>query len=109
ERLAAYRDKYTVYDEILLLDTAGAVMAHIDGHSPIEGSADPLIAQTLASDAYVETFRLTDLRPGQAPALVYSRRMHHPHSGQPVGVLCLVFGFESELAGIFDARRDPEG
>ena len=109
ERLRAYRDKYTVYDEIVLLDTRGGVVAHIDADSPIEGSTDPLIAQTLQCDTFVETFRGTDLRPGRGPALVYSQRMLHPHSGQPIGVLCLVFGFETEMASIFASRQAKDG
>jgi chemotaxis signal transduction protein len=108
-RLRAYRNKYTVYDEIILLDTAGNVLVQIDESTPLEGSTDPLIRQTLASDTYVETFRATDLRPGKHEALIYSRRMHHPHSGEVVGLLCLCFHFEEEMAGIFRSHRDPEG
>lgn len=109
ERLREYRDKYTVYDDIVLLDLQGGVVAHIDPASPIEGSTDPLIAQTLAGHGYVETFRRTDLRPGHGPALVYSQRMLHPVSGQPQGVLCLVFGFDTEMAGIFASRQAQDG
>ncbi len=108
-RLLAYRRKYTVYNEILLLDTRGNVLVQLDPDSPVEGSADPLIAATLASDSYVETFRATDLRPGRSQALIYSRRMHHPDSGEVVGLLCLCFDFEAEMAGIFRSHRDPEG
>jgi chemotaxis signal transduction protein len=108
-RLRAYRRKYTVYDEIILLDTAGNVLVQIDESTPIEGSVDPLIAQALASDTYVETFRFTDLRPGKSKALIYARRMLHPDTGAVVGVLCLCFGFEEEMAGIFRSHRDPEG
>lgn len=107
-RLRAYRSKYTVYDEILLLDTAGNVLVQIDEASPIEGSTDPLIAETLAADGYVETFRATDLRPLKKEALVYSRRMLHPDTGAPVGVLCLCFHFEEEMAGIFRSHRDAD-
>ncbi|GIZ53085.1 chemotaxis protein CheW [Noviherbaspirillum aridicola] len=107
-RLRAYRSKYTVYDEIILLDTRGNVLVQIDEASPLEGSTDPLIAETLASDGYVETFRATDLRPLKKQALVYSRRMLHPDTGAPVGVLCLCFHFEEEMAGIFRAHRDAE-
>ena len=74
-RLRAYRNKYTVYDEIVLLDLTGNVLVQIDETTPLEGSLDPLIAQTLASDQYVETFRYSDLRPGKREALIYSRRM----------------------------------
>jgi chemotaxis signal transduction protein len=107
-RLQAYRRKYTVYNEIMLLDTCGNVLVQIDPDSPVEGSTDPLIATTLASDSFVETFRATDLRPGKSQALIYSRRMHHPVTREVVGLLCLCFSFEEEMAGIFRAHRDPE-
>ncbi|HEY8605969.1 MAG TPA: chemotaxis protein CheW [Noviherbaspirillum sp.] len=107
-RLRAYRSKYTVYDEIILLDTRGNVLVQIDESTPLEGSTDPLIAATLAAEGYVETFRATDLRPSKQQALVYSRRMLHPDTGVPVGVLCLCFHFEEEMAGIFRAHRDAE-
>ncbi|HEY6773793.1 MAG TPA: chemotaxis protein CheW [Oxalicibacterium sp.] len=105
-RLRAYRDKYTVYDEILLLDTAGNVLVQIDETTPLEGTTDPLLQQTLESDTYVEIFRATDLRPGKHEALIYARRMHHPETGAVVGALCLCFHFEEEMAGIFRSHRD---
>jgi chemotaxis signal transduction protein len=108
-RLRAYRSKYTVYDEIILLDSAGNVLVQIDESTPLEGSTDPLIAQTLASDTFVETFRASDLRPAKRQALIYSRRMLHPHTGAVVGLLCLCFNFEQEMAGIFHSHRDPAG
>lgn len=107
-RLREYRNKYTVYDEIILLDTEGNVLVQIDPSTPLEHSADALMRQTLESETYVETFRATDLRPGKDRALIYSRRMHHPQTGAVIGVLCLCFHFEEEMAGIFAAHRDPE-
>lgn len=100
-RLAEYRDKYTVYDEIIILNTKGRVLTHLNTEQPLTTSADPLLAQTLASSGYVETFRATDLRPGQAQALIYSQRIEHPETGEPIGVLCLSFRFADEMAGIF--------
>ena len=109
QRLRAYRSKYTVYDEIILLDAAGNVLVQIDETTPLEGSVDPLIAQTLASPTFVETFRASDLRPARPQALIYSHRMLHPVTGDVVGVLCLCFNFEQEMAGIFESHRDPAG
>ena len=107
KRLRAYREKYTVYDEIILLDAAGNVLVQIDEATPLEGSSDPLIAQTLSSTTFVETFRASDLRPAKRQALIYSRRMLHPHTGSVMGVLCLCFNFEQEMAGIFRTHQDP--
>lgn len=105
-RLREYRSKYTVYDDILLLDLHGNVLAQTDEDSPVEGSHDRLLAQTLQSHSYVETFRATDLRPGKPHALIYSQRMLHPRSGEPVGVLCLSFSFQEEMQGIFHSRQN---
>jgi chemotaxis signal transduction protein len=104
-RLREYQSKYTVYDEILVLDIDGNVLVHIDRSARLEHSSDPLIAETLASGSYVETFRKTDLRPNKDRALVYSRRMHDPASGAVVGLLCLCFNFEEEMRGIFHSHR----
>jgi chemotaxis signal transduction protein len=107
-RLREYRNKYTVYDEIILLDTQGNVLVQIDPATPLEHSADALIAETLDTDGYVETFRFSDLRPGKERALIYSRRMLHPQTGAVVGILCLCFHFEEEMAGIFSSHRDAD-
>lgn len=108
-RLHAYRKKYTVYDEIILLDVAGNVLVQINEETPIEGSLDPLITETLASDQYVETYRATDLRPSKSKALIYSKRMLHPDTSEVIGVLCLCFNFVEEMAGIFKSHGDPSG
>ncbi|ADI29976.1 chemotaxis protein CheW [Methylotenera versatilis] len=106
-RLRAYRKKYTVYDEIILLDINGNVLVQINDETPIEGSLDPLIKETLASDQYVETYRASDLRPSKNKALIYSKRMRHPHTGEVIGVLCLCFDFVEEMASIFKSHGDP--
>jgi len=108
-RLRAYRSKYTVYDEIILLDAHSNVLVQINNETPIEGSLDPLIMETLASDHYVETYRATDLRPSKHKALIYSKRMLHPDTGAVIGVLCLCFNFVEEMAGIFQSHGDPSG
>ena len=108
ERLRAYRSKYTVYNEILLIGLDGTVLAQTDGDAPVEGSQDPLLARTLHSSSYVETFRASNLRPHQPQALIYSHRMLHPTTGEPVGVLCLSFDFEGEMHGIFGARAEDQ-
>ncbi|WP_306391589.1 chemotaxis protein CheW [Telluria beijingensis] len=102
-RLVAYRDKYTVYDDIVLLAPDGAVLLRADPGDGLARSSDPLVAATLAAPGYVETFRASDLRPGAPRALLYSQAMRDPDSGAILGVLCLSFRFEHELAAIFQA------
>jgi chemotaxis signal transduction protein len=107
-RLKEYRDKYTVYDEIILLSCEGRVLAHLDHSVPLQESRDPLVRATLATDSYVETFRAVDLRPRLERALVYSRKVVDPATGQPLGVLCLCFRFADEMAGIFHSLRTTD-
>ncbi len=109
QRLKDYRNKYTVYDDILLLSPSGQVLAQVDTRYPLEFSSDPLIAETLRSDSYVETFRFSDLRPGKRRALIYSRKILHPRTRNVVGLLCLCFNFEEEMAGIFRSHGDRLG
>lgn len=109
ERLRAYRAKYTVYDAIALLDTEGRVRAAAGSAEGFTHGDQELVARTLQAEGYVESFGPSTLQPGTQPALVYSQRVLHPGSGQPAGVLCLVFGFAKEMAGIFASRHTPNG
>ena len=111
QRLHDYRSKYTVYDDILLLDAEGRVLLRLDqaDGTGVAAISDPMLAEALQSDGYVEIFRPSDLQPGKRQSLIYGRRMLHPLTGAVVGVLCLCFDFEAEMAGIFTTHRDPGG
>ena len=100
-RLAAYRAKYSVYRDILVLDTQGRVCVQLDTHKPVRASADPLVAQTLAASEFVETFRPTDLSPDGRAALVYSHVIRAEGAAEPLGVLCLMFDMDGEVADLF--------
>ncbi|GAB6043078.1 cache domain-containing protein [Endothiovibrio diazotrophicus] len=104
ERLREYTLKYSVYDEILVLDTEGRVRAHLDADNPVAQSRDPLIAETLKSGAeYVETYRWSDLRPDHPRSLIYSCPIRADNrAGSPaLGVLCLCFRLADEMVGVF--------
>lgn len=106
ERLHEYRNKYTVYYEIVVLDTQGNVRVHLDSKNPITSSSDPLIQETLEASEYVETFRQSDLAPGRGDVLIYSQAIHDPDTRAPLGVLCLLFDFEGEMEGIFEDMKN---
>jgi chemotaxis signal transduction protein len=104
-RLREYRNKYTVYDEILILDIGGNVLAQLDNDNKISQSKDPLIAETLTSHTYVETFRKSDLRLAEERSLIYSRTITHPQDGHAIGVLCLCFPLAVEMTRVFASLR----
>ena len=101
DRLREYRDKYTVYNEIIILDIAGRVCAHLDQNNNITSSRDPLIAETLKAKDYVETYRTSDLAPGAGEVLIYSQAIKCPDTGADLGILCLIFDFAGEMEGVF--------
>jgi hypothetical protein len=109
-RLREYVKKYSVYDEILIIDTQGEVVAHLDQDNPVQFSADSLIHETLHSDdEYLETFRHSDLQAHRQRSLIYSCKITASNSptSENLGVLCLCFRFNDETAGIFK-RLLPE-
>lgn len=107
KRFAEYVAKYSVYENIFLLDPRGKMLLQLDETHPVTFSKDPLVQESLHTHAgYVETFRATDLSANRL-SLLYSYRVSDPETGEPIGVLCLQFRFEDELKSIFSKlKRD---
>lgn len=103
-RFQEYVAKYSVYFNIILLDTCGNVLVQLDSDNNIRQSADPLIKEALSTNAdYVEIFRHSDLLESESESLIYAYRVtesNDPDSA-PLGVLCLCFRFENEMQGVF--------
>lgn len=109
ERFREYVAKYSVYENIILLDTKGKVLVQLDAANPITHSKDPLIQESLRTyQGYVENYRSSDLNHNK-PSLIYSYRVCNPQTEEPIGVLCLIFRFENELQSIFRklTRENP--
>ncbi|MBI2277128.1 MAG: chemotaxis protein CheW [Dechloromonas sp.] len=108
-RFDEYVRKYSVYHDIILLAPDGKVLARLDEEIPLAASRDPLIAESLATEAaYVETFRASDLLPGESSPLIYSYRVMAADGSRPVGVLCLCFRFQDECARIFRSLLEED-
>lgn len=107
-RFAEYVAKYSVYSDIILLSTSGEVLARLDERVNVALTNDTLLDYALnTADAYVEVYRHIDLLPDVAKSLVYAYRVADEH-GSAIGVLCLVFRFENEMARIFRNLGDSE-
>lgn len=109
QRFAEYVAKYSVYENIILLDTKGKVLVQLDHDNPVAITKDPLLTESLKThQGYVETFRATDLTHHK-PSLIYSYRVCDPATDEALGVLCLIFRFEDELHSIFRklTRENP--
>ena len=100
KRFREYVQKYSVYSNIILLDTRGNVLLQLDSSNVVRKTLDPLVEESLSTNSpYVETFRKTDLLQDESTGLIYSYRV--TESGQNLGVLCLCFRFANETERIF--------
>ncbi len=101
-RFREYVQKYSVYNNIILLDCEGNVLIQLDESNPATFSSDPLLQESLSTGhAYVETYHYSDLVPNAPASLIYSYRVTNPEDDTPLGVLCLCFRFANETEGIF--------
>src|SRR5258706_3000891 len=102
QRLHEYRAKYTVYDDIVVLDATGNVLARLDDAADVTASADPIVQCALSARGYVERFCTSALVTGNRPGLLYGHRIDDER-GAALGVLVLRFRFEDEMQRIFDS------
>lgn len=99
--LQAYRAKYTVYDDILLLDTQGQVRARSQPGSELPVHChEAWLRQALQQAGHVCHFGASEVLPG-ADRLLYAQRLLHPRTMAVIGVLCLSFDFAAEMQAIF--------
>lgn len=103
ERLRKYAEKYSVYQDIILLDSNFKVLANLDDTNDITGrtlQSDELEQVLTAPESCLEIFRETPLLNGKRGHVFLGRI----YDGDAlVGVLCLVFRFEDEMRRIFSA------
>ncbi|WP_165908474.1 chemotaxis protein CheW [Rubrivivax gelatinosus] len=99
-RLAEYRAKYSVYDDIVLLAPDARVLARLDEGGPVSLAGDPLVQEAISRHGFVERFGPTPLARGAQPALLYAHRID-ADGGRCVGVLVLRFRLVDEMQRIF--------
>jgi len=105
QRLEEYVAKYSVYDDIVLVKPNGKIVAKLDKNNTCLHSNDPVIREALKNNTpYQEFLRATDLFPQHSRSLVYAKSIVFKQGERTtnIGVLCLSFQFEQEMAMIFD-------
>lgn len=111
DRLNEYVKKYTVYDEIVILDKDLNVKVHLDETNPIDGLAiedEDFKESVNNSIEYLETFGKSNLQPLKEKSLIYTSKIYSSNesTGDMIGVLCLCFRFENEVAGVFEKLKN---
>lgn len=108
-RFNEYVKKYSVYSNILLLDSNGKVLVQLDENNEVTETQDDFIFEALNTEqAYVEAYQHSDLMPEQEKCLIYAYRVTSFDEQKNLGVLCLVFRFENEMEGIFKHLIKPD-
>lgn len=104
KRLNEYRDKYTVYDEIIILDTDWNVVANLNKNNEIIETKSTLLQKTIENDAdYLESFEKTDLiNFTYKTPLLYSKKIINPETWENLWALFLSFRFDDEMKRIFE-------
>jgi len=105
ERLQEYVAKYSVYEEIIILDKNRIVLANLNRNNKILGKQinDPIISQTLESpDSFFEHFAPSELQVSKKNAHIFTSRICAEDSGEVIGMICLCFRFENEMELIFN-------
>lgn len=106
-RLQAYVRKYSVYDDVIVLGDDGRVLARLDESVQVSQVRHPLVAASLRGErAFIESFGDMDVLGGRR-GLVYSAPIRQSSGAKPLGVLCLSFRLDDELAGIFRGLLQP--
>lgn len=103
-RLQEYVAKYSVYEEIVVLNRDGVVLANLDENNPILGRTieDPLVIRAMeSSEGFLEFFRPSPLQAAKRNAHIFARRIYGEREGEVIGVICLCFRFENEMERIF--------
>lgn len=109
-RFLEYTQKYSVYYDIVLMDTKGKVLVQLDNSSQIDKSDDEIINMALASNDYVESYKYHDFIPTRKRSLVYASRVKESNdaNAESIGVLCLCFRFKDEMKGVFENLKDEK-
>ncbi|WP_228150936.1 chemotaxis protein CheW [Malaciobacter marinus] len=111
KRFKEYVAKYSVYFDIVLVNTKGKILVRLDEDEKLEKVDFEFVNEVLNStQEYVETYKYHDFLPHHEKTLVYSYKVtktNNPNS-ENLGVLCLCFKFQDEMKGIFNNLIDPK-
>ncbi len=110
QHMQEYAAKYSVYDDVILLDPQGSVRARMNNAVVEQLGTDPVVQQLISSGKdYVEVCRYSALCPHKTIASLFLAPVRDPHSNELLGVLCLSFKLEDEMTSLFADLDDGSG
>lgn len=104
-RMREYVAKYSVYEDIIVLDNNYRVLANLDEKNEILGKQikGPNLVKTMSGEqVFTEYFKNSKLQYGEKNSHVFSSRICQEGTTQTIGLICLCFRFENEMKQIFE-------
>ena len=111
KRFKEYVSKYSVYIDIVLLDTKGNVLARLNDDIKVDKAESSFVQKVLNSNEdYVETYKYHNFLPQYKKSLVYSYKVTKTNDSNStnLGVLALCFRFTDEMRGVFSNLVDEK-
>ena len=107
QHMREYSAKYSVYDDILLLDPNGRLKARMNSAVAEQFGTDPIIQELLNSGKeYIEICRFSTLFPNKPISSLFFAPVKDPRNNDLLGVLCLSFKLKDEMKTLFAALDD---
>lgn len=97
--LEEYVAKYSVYQDIVVLNKELEVVARLNQDSGQNSSKSPVLYEALSTSDYIECDQPIDVMPQLGAPLTYIQRIEK--QGQVLGLLCLSFKMDDELDRIY--------
>lgn len=103
QRLQAYVEKYSVYDEILILDTDGNIKAQLNPDNEIQTTDHNLLEQIDKAEDYFEYYGYSSFFPDRFESHIFASPVvsGRSESREHLGYLVMFFRFEDELTRIY--------
>jgi hypothetical protein len=99
--LKEYKDKYSLYNEVLLITPDKRVRANINSKNRILRTKDDFIDEVLKSENYIQTYKKTDLIIFQKQAFLFAKRVVN-NEGKVIGAVIISFDLENEMKDVFN-------
>lgn len=103
-RLIEYTLKYSVYDDIVIVDSDANIRMNMCDNKSGKTS-DPIIQKALKTDSYIEYYGYSDLGIAHKKSLLFAQKI--VDGNKSMGVLILSFKFDDEMDRIFKSLLNP--
>jgi len=108
QRFKEYVRKYSVYEDLVLTDRNGRILARLMPDDRVTTIRDNWVREAITTtEPYVESYAHSELFPEQARSLIYAYRIKS-ELGETLGVLALCFRFADEMQRIFRGLEQPD-